>query len=76
MRGRLWVTLTATNQVVELAAGARPHKLATYPAVRQPDTVAVDPATGRVYVTGHADGVLQLLAAPDTAGRTPRTARR
>ncbi len=76
VRARLWVTLTATNEVVELAAGARPHKLATYPAVRQPDTVAVDPATGRVYVTGHADDVLQLLAAPDTAGRTPRTARR
>ena len=76
VRGRLWVTLTATNEVVELAAGARPHVLATFPAVRQPDTVAVDPATGRVFVTGRSDGVLQLLAGPDTAARTPRTARR
>lgn len=60
-RGRLWVTLTATNEVVELAAGSRPHVLRTLPSVRQPNTVAVDPATGRAYVTGRADGVLQLL---------------
>ncbi len=76
VRARLWVTLTGTNRIVELAAGARPHVLARFPSVRQPDTVAVDPATGRVYVTGRADGVLQLLAAADTAGRPPRTARR
>jgi DNA-binding beta-propeller fold protein YncE len=76
VRARLWVTLTATNQIVELAAGARPHVLATFPAVRQPDTIAVDPATGRVHVTGRADGVLQILGGADTAGRTPRTARR
>jgi streptogramin lyase len=59
--GRLWVTLTARNELVELATSARPHRLASYPTVRQPDAVAVDPATGRVYVTGTADGVLQLL---------------
>jgi DNA-binding beta-propeller fold protein YncE len=61
VRGRLWVTLTHANEVVELAAGARPHLLRTFPAVRQPDAVAVDPASGRVFVTGKADGVLQLL---------------
>jgi hypothetical protein len=59
--GRLWVTLTARNQVVELATGSRPHELETYPTVRQPNTVAVDPASGRVFVTGKVDGVLQLL---------------
>lgn len=59
--GRLWVTLTARNELVELATSARPHRLASYPTVRQPDTVAVDPSTGRVYVAGKADGVLQLL---------------
>jgi DNA-binding beta-propeller fold protein YncE len=59
--GRLWVTLTARNQVVELATSARPHELATYPSVRQPNTVAVDPASRRVFVTGKVEGVLQLL---------------
>lgn len=76
VRARLWVTVTATNEIVELAAGARPHVLARFPSVRQPDTVAVDPAAGHVYVTGRADRVLQILAAADTAGRPPRTARR
>jgi hypothetical protein len=56
-RGRLWVTLTARNQLVELATGARPHRLNVYPSVRRPNAVAVDPS-GRVYV--HGDG-LQLL---------------
>ena len=60
-RGRLWVTLTETNEVVELTGGARPRILNTYPAVRQPNTVAVDERSGRVFVTGTADGVLQLL---------------
>jgi DNA-binding beta-propeller fold protein YncE len=60
-RGRLWVTLTATNEVVELSGGARPRLLRSFPAVRQPNTVAVDDCSGRVYVTGTADGVLQLL---------------
>ncbi len=64
VRARLWATLTATNQVVELSAGARPRVLRTFPAVRQPNTVAVDPATGRVFVTGKVDGVLQLLDPP------------
>ena len=59
--GRLWVTLTARNELVELATSARPHRLGTYPTVRQPNTVAVDPSSGRVFVTGKVDGVLQLL---------------
>jgi DNA-binding beta-propeller fold protein YncE len=59
--GRLWVTLTARNELVELATSARPHRLGSYPTVRQPNSVAVDPASGRVYVTGEVDGVLQLL---------------
>jgi DNA-binding beta-propeller fold protein YncE len=59
--GRLWVTLTERNELVELATGSRPHRLNVYPTVRQPNTVAVDPAGGRVFVTGKVDGVLQLL---------------
>jgi hypothetical protein len=59
-RGRLWVALTARNQLVELATSARPHRLAVHASVRQPDTVAVEPETGRVFVRG-ADGAVQLL---------------
>jgi DNA-binding beta-propeller fold protein YncE len=73
---RLWVTTTKTNRLVELADGARPHRLQSFPAVRQPDTVAVDPAHHRVYVTGRADGVVQILDAPDRGLRRPRTAPR
>lgn len=64
VRARLWTTLTATNEVVELSAGARPRFLRSFPSVRQPNTVAVDPRSGRVFVTGKADGVLQLLDPP------------
>jgi DNA-binding beta-propeller fold protein YncE len=62
---RLWVTTTKTNRLVELADGARPHRLRALPAVRQPDTVVVDPERHRVYVTGRADGVLQIVDARD-----------
>lgn len=62
---RLWVTTTKTNRLVELADGARPHRLRSFPAVRQPDTVTVDPKRHRVYVTGRADRVLQIVDARD-----------
>jgi len=71
-RDRLWVTLTERNEVVELAlSDAAPEAVRTYPTVRQPNTVAVDPATGRVYVAGRANGELQLIdpgagASPDS----------
>jgi DNA-binding beta-propeller fold protein YncE len=60
-RRRLWVTLTGRNELVELPAHGRPHALRRFATVRQPDTVAVDPSTGRVFVTGRADGVLQAI---------------
>jgi DNA-binding beta-propeller fold protein YncE len=62
---RLWVTTTKTNRLVELADGARPHRLRSFPAVREPDTVTVDPQRHRVYVTGRADRVLQIVDARD-----------
>jgi DNA-binding beta-propeller fold protein YncE len=31
------------------------------PTVGQPNTVAVDSATGRVFVAGRADGSLQII---------------
>jgi DNA-binding beta-propeller fold protein YncE len=62
VRDRLWVTLTARNQVVGIALGtATPRVVTTIPTVRQPNTVAVDPRTGRLFVTGTADGVLELI---------------
>jgi len=63
-RGRLWVTLTATNRLAEysLAGGRAPSLIATFRSVRQPNSVAVDPRAGRVYVTGRVDGVLQIVS--------------
>lgn len=61
-RDRLWVTLTAKNRVVEFALdGAVPRKVASYPTVRQPNSVAVNPASGRVFVAGRTEDALQLL---------------
>jgi len=61
-RNRLWVTLTERNELVELALSQRgPERVRTYPTIRQPNTVAVDPATGRVYVAGRAEGLLQTI---------------
>jgi DNA-binding beta-propeller fold protein YncE len=60
-RLRLWVTSSRDNTLTELRARGRPAVRRTFRAVRQPDTVAVDTTTGRVFVTGRVDGVLQVL---------------
>ncbi len=60
-RKRFWVTLTKTNQVVELTDRRR---LREFPTVRQPNSVAVDPRTGRVFVASRADGTLQSFLPP------------
>ena len=61
-RGHLWVTLTAENRVVQFALEDDTlRELASYPTVAEPNTVAVDTASGRVFVTGAANGELQLL---------------
>ncbi|SDY55339.1 hypothetical protein SAMN05661080_03837 [Modestobacter sp. DSM 44400] len=58
----LWVTLTATNEVVGLStAGDELTEVARFPTVRQPNTVAVDPTTGRVFVGSRATGELELI---------------
>ena len=51
----------ARNELVALAAHGRPHVLARWPTVRQPDSVAVDEGTGDVLVTGRVDGVLERV---------------
>jgi DNA-binding beta-propeller fold protein YncE len=61
-RNRLWVTLTKTNELVEFTiTDGELTRRAHYPTVRQPNSVAVDPRTGTVYVAGAADGQLQIL---------------
>ncbi len=61
VRERFWVTLTETNEVVELTDRRR---LRTFPTVRQPNTVAVDPKTGRIFVASRKDGTLQIIDPP------------
>ena len=62
VRDRLWVTLTARNEVVGVALGAaKPSVVATFPTVRQPNTVAVDPVTGRVFVASRTDGTVEFV---------------
>jgi DNA-binding beta-propeller fold protein YncE len=64
-RDRLWVTVTATNQVVGFdMTDPTPREVARIPTVRQPNTVAVDPQTGRLFVTGTTDGVVQIVDPP------------
>lgn len=55
-RDLAWITLTAVNQVVAYdVAGGEPVERHRVPSVRQPNSVAVDPSTGRVLVAS-ADG--------------------
>jgi hypothetical protein len=58
-RDLAWVTLTATNEVVGYdVAGEEPKEKYRFPTVSQPNTVAVDPSTGRVVVaSGTGDGI-------------------
>lgn len=54
-----WVTLTKTNEVVGYeVAGEQPKERYRFPTVSQPNTVAVDPSSGRVIVaSGVGDGI-------------------
>ncbi len=55
-RERLWVTLTATNQSGRvLDRRGTPLRIFTYPTIRQPNTVAVDPSDGDVFVGSRSD---------------------
>lgn len=65
-RNRLWVTLTATNEVVGVdVSGAAPRVVTRIPTLRQPNTVAVDTTSGRLFVASPSEGALQLI---DPAG--------
>ncbi len=61
-RNRLWVTLTATNRLVEFGLrGGVPRRLRSYPTGRQPNTVAVDTRTVRVFVACAVDGTVEVI---------------
>lgn len=65
VRDRLWVTLTGLNQVVGIdLAGGAPALASTLATSRQPNTVAVDPATGRIFIASRADGTVQMVDPP------------
>lgn len=64
-RRRYWVTLTERNEVVELTDR---RALRRYPTVRQPNSVAVDPDSGRVFVASRKDGTLQFFDPPECRG--------
>ena len=58
----VWVTLTSLNEVVGVrVTGNRMAVIARYPTVRQPNTVAVDPGSRRLWITGTEAGVVQLI---------------
>jgi hypothetical protein len=69
VRRRLWVTLTARNELVGLTADRTAPEVARLPTVRQPDAVSVDSASGTVTVTGGADGALQRIGADEAYGQ-------
>ena len=61
-RGHLWVTLTAENTVVQYDIGGDGlEELDRYPTVRQPNTVTVNPASGKVFIGGRVENQLQIL---------------
>ncbi|MGB3633798.1 MAG: YncE family protein [Rubrobacteraceae bacterium] len=61
-RGHLWATLTAENTVVQYDISSdKPEELDRYPTVRQPNTVAVEPESGQVFIGGRVKNQLQIL---------------
>jgi DNA-binding beta-propeller fold protein YncE len=58
----LYVTLTASNELESFKIkGTTVVPDRVWPTVRQPDAVAVDPATGRVFVASRTGGGLELI---------------
>lgn len=61
-RSLVYVTLTATNRLESFRISGGGLVLdRVWPTVRQPNDVAVDEATGRVFVVGSDDHQLQLI---------------
>lgn len=58
VRDRFWVTLTERNEVAEVTPA---RYVRTFATVRQPNSVAVDRRSGRIFVASRSDGTLQLI---------------
>ena len=64
-RSRLWVTNTATNRVTEYSTvGEVLRPVASFPTLRQPNSVAVDQRTGAVFVAGRTGDRLERIVPP------------
>lgn len=62
IRQQLWVTLTARNELVRYDTSTLRRIGSALPTVRQPNSVAVDSRTGRVFVAGAVQlGTLQVI---------------
>jgi len=71
-RGLVYVTLTATSELESFRiSGRRLVPDQTWPTVRQPNAVAVDESTGRVFVAGRDDGQLELIDPATPGTRVP-----
>lgn len=67
-RGLVYVTLTATNELESFRiSGDRLVPVQTWPTVRQPNSVTVDQATGRVFIAGQDGNQLEMID-PGTHG--------
>ncbi|MET0135237.1 MAG: hypothetical protein ABW215_16785 [Kibdelosporangium sp.] len=61
-RDLAWVTLTERNEVVGYhVAGGEPVEKHRFPTVVQPNSVTVDPASGRVFVASATGGGVQVM---------------
>jgi DNA-binding beta-propeller fold protein YncE len=61
-RNLAWVTATQLNQVIGYQlAGGQPVQKYRLPTVRQPNSVAVDPDSGRVFVASADGGGIQVI---------------
>ncbi|MCT2581729.1 YncE family protein [Actinophytocola gossypii] len=61
-RDLVWVTLTGTNEVVGFdVAGEEPEEKHRFPTVEQPNSVAVDPNSGRVIVASATGKGVQVI---------------
>lgn len=59
-RDTVYVTLTATNELVALSGPDRTESQ-RWPTVRQPNTVGVDTSTGTIVVASRTDGTVELI---------------
>jgi DNA-binding beta-propeller fold protein YncE len=61
-RDVVWVTLTGSNEVVGYhVAGEEPQERFRFPTVEQPNSVTVDPVSGRVIIASAAGGGIQVV---------------